>query len=1193
MPATPAATFDELLDRLEQQRDPGDLRRVVQEIRDDLRRRQPDASALKMPAEQAAFDVELSSVGLWELDVASGVVAWDERAAVIVGCRPGKGVNEHWSFLRFVHPEDSSLVAEGFNSVRRTGQAFGLRHRIVRPDGEIRFVRTHASRFIGQGKDGADRLVGTMVDLSDRANPGTPIDLAPQAHTLGDDLRMILDQLPVGVMVTDATGNAVIMNRALNDLWRGQRALESFEQYEQYRAFRSGSTEPLTPDEWPITRALTTGEPCGPIELTIERFDGSRATMLSSAVPMHDRQGRVVRAVAIAQDITERAGVIRALAESRRKLETALIAGEVGSFEWDIHTDRLWGDPNFQRIFNIQLDETGSAPLASYLAAIHPDDVDEVRRRIGHTLHTGADYEAEYRIVNNGRERWVVARGKVDRDAHGTALRFPGIVLDITDRKLAENALRESNALLRAISDSTGDVIYAKDRQGRLRYANPATLALLGLPAERALGRTDAENLADPDVARQIMANDRRIMEGGVGEELHEVVPLPSGELRIWASLKMPDRDPSGQVVGLLGVSRDITDRQRAEVQLRQRTEQLAEAQRLARLGSWTCSSDCKLVTISSEAAHLLGLEPSGKLPASLEEFALIFKGPDRDLLLSAIQASRSTGKPFELDVELATQGERRGWVTVRGKVDRDAQRSVLGMHGTVQDISDRKRAEHAIRENEERLRISEERFRVALSNAPASVYANDADLRYTWIYNARFGFDPPAMLGKSDDELLPPESVADLIALKRRVLQTGRGARERIQCRIDGEDLAFDVTVEPQRDAAGEVAGLIVATFDVTDLYRARREAEAANSAKDQFLAVLSHELRTPLTPVLAAAQMLEADMGLSADRRDLAQVIRRNVELEARLIDDLLDLTRIARNKLELHLAEVSIHDKVRHVARMCGDEFAAKKLNVRLRLNAVRYHAMADAARLQQIVWNLLKNAIKFTPTGGKITITTADECDRLKLVVEDTGVGIDPAMLPRIFDAFEQGGRDVTRQFGGLGLGLAITKALLEMHQGEIAASSPGRGGGATFTVYLPTIAAPALAQTASGTVPEAAPPATHTVLLLDDHEDTRRIIAMLLKAIGCVVCDAATVADALALAQRQSFDLLISDIGLPDGSGVDVMRQLRADYGMRGIALSGYGMEDDLARSRDAGFETHLTKPIDLHALESAVRRLLK
>jgi CheY-like chemotaxis protein len=366
----------------------------------------------------------------------------------------------------------------------------------------------------------------------------------------------------------------------------------------------------------------------------------------------------------------------------------------------------------------------------------------------------------------------------------------------------------------------------------------------------------------------------------------------------------------------------------------------------------------------------------------------------------------------------------------------------------------------------------------------------------------------------------------------------------------------------------------------------RQRTEAERANLAKDQFLAMLSHELRTPLTPVLSSVLALESEESVPENVRELLQMIHRNVELEARLIDDLLDLTRISKGKVQLGLEIVDAHKLLRNALEICQTEIDQKHLAFRFDLNAEKFHLQADPARLQQIFWNLIKNSVKFTPNGGQIRISTSnDSSDRLRVEIADTGVGIEAESLPKIFDAFEQGGRT---QLGGLGLGLAISKALVDAHKGTITAQSAGRDKGAKFTLIFPTCEK-VDDQPAPAVVPKMPQRRTMRILLVEDHEDTNRSLTKLLQRRGYHVQSAGTLKSALDLSAKEEFDVLISDLGLPDGSGIDLMQALNSGRPLLGIALTGFGMEGDIRKSHDAGFKHHLVKPIDLNKLDSLIQ----
>jgi CheY-like chemotaxis protein len=276
------------------------------------------------------------------------------------------------------------------------------------------------------------------------------------------------------------------------------------------------------------------------------------------------------------------------------------------------------------------------------------------------------------------------------------------------------------------------------------------------------------------------------------------------------------------------------------------------------------------------------------------------------------------------------------------------------------------------------------------------------------------------------------------------------------------------------------------------------------------------------------------------------------------------------------------------------MCRAQVLEKAIRLRCEFDPSVGQVTADPARLQQVFWNLLKNAAKFTPEGGEIRVTTSrvDDATRARQV-RDNGIGMDPWMLPRIFDAFEQGDERITRQFGGLGLGLAISKALVSLHNGTISAQSAGTGHGSVFTIDLPApapAAAPSNASAQKSSNGDGAA-AKLRLLIVEDHADTARLLGKLLCRSGYAVETATTAGAALDIASRQRFDVLISDIGLPDTTGYELMRQLRERYALKGIAMSGFGMDEDVRKSREAGFSDHLVKPVQVAQLEQAIHRV--
>ena len=415
------------------------------------------------------------------------------------------------------------------------------------------------------------------------------------------------------------------------------------------------------------------------------------------------------------------------------------------------------------------------------------------------------------------------------------------------------------------------------------------------------------------------------------------------------------------------------------------------------------------------------------------------------------------------------------------------------------------------------------------------------------------------------------------------------------LRVRKDGSTFEAEVVITALRDEGGKIRGFSKVTRDITDQIRSREfeaekiVAQKASKAKDDFLAALSHELRTPLTPALAAASYLQDNAEkLPPEFVEDIKIIKRNVQLQARLTDDLLDLTRIARGRLHLEMEDCDAHKIIKNALETAHSAIAAKQLNVTTELKAKEYHILADCIRLQQVFWNLINNAVKFTSQGGQITIRTFnDKAERFHFEITDTGIGIEPQRLTSLFQPFEQEDPSVNRQFGGLGLGLAISKRLVDLHHGRIEADSRGRSFGATFTVVLDTLpdepAANGLNHRAGG---KRSKPLR--ILLVEDHQDTRRTLSRLLTHFGHNVVTANNVECAIEIMGANNIDVVLCDIGLPDGSGYEVAAHARTKGHIKAIALTGFGTEQDVQRSKEAGFDFHLVKPVNFQELQTVL-----
>lgn len=532
---------------------------------------------------------------------------------------------------------------------------------------------------------------------------------------------------------------------------------------------------------------------------------------------------------------------------------------------------------------------------------------------------------------------------------------------------------------------------------------------------------------------------------------------------------------------------------------------------------------------------------------------------------------------------------------------------------GYLRDISERKRAEEDLRKLTElaeanALAVAEsaERFRLLAEVVSLQVwtakldgtldYANQECIEY-------FGVSQESdILGVGWSKYVHPDDLPGASRSWQHCLTTGE--RYETEFRLlnkNHEYRWFLARAEAMTDGDNHIVKWFGTNTDIHELKIAQSNAELANRKKDAFLAALSHELRTPLTPVLMTAASLREDERLPTDVREQLAMMERNIALEARLIDDLLDLTSIARGKLLLRSQLFDTHSLIDQAIEIVMDDAQSKGIHLQKLYSATKCGLVVDPARFQQVIWNLLRNAVKFTPRNGCIGVTTHDEeGDALRIEVSDSGIGIESTELTQIFLPFEQGGLTGDHRFGGMGLGLSIARAIVELHGGTITARSSGANKGSTFIVILPNATHPPLGVGKDATLlPETSATGPTqggnqiqakalNLLMVEDHEPTLQVLSRLLQRAGHKVTTAGTVGDALEIAAKNKFDLVISDLGLPDGSGIDLMAALRDDHGLEGIALSGYGMEEDLARSKKAGFVAHLIKPIDFAQLKRAL-----
>lgn len=641
---------------------------------------------------------------------------------------------------------------------------------------------------------------------------------------------------------------------------------------------------------------------------------------------------------------------------------------------------------------------------------------------------------------------------------------------------------------------------------------------------------------------------------------------------------------------------------------LRESEERFRATFEQAPIGIAHASLDGRWLRVNQRYCDILGYSREELLQLTFQD---VTHPDDLPKDMAALQRlDKSQSGTFSLVKRYVRKSGEVVWASVTGAIVKTGQDGTPYYVATAEDITGR-------REAEEDLRRRAEEVERLLEVVPAAVWVSKDPQCLQIVGNRRANEFYEAGSDENVSATSVPETRIFYSADGRRLAAeelpmqlaaaTNRDIRD-VELHVvtpSQRHMAMLGSAVPLRDGKGEVRGCIGAFMDITDRHRAeaamraaKEAAEAASLAKDQFLAALSHELRTPLTPALTAAMLMENDTRLTAEHREDAAMIRRNILLETRLIDDLLDVTRINRGKLELNLLHVDMCELLGHSMGMCSAEADAKGIRMSLELGEIEGCAVrGDRERLQQVFWNILKNATKFTGANGCVTVRGAIEKqgDSYNVVIDttDTGRGIDPALLPRLFKPFEQGDPAITREFGGLGLGLSICRSLVELHGGSIEAHSDGRGKGSRFRIRLPLAdSAPVTAGPGHHRPASVAGIRPLEILLVEDHPDTARIMMRVLKSAGHTVHRASSVATGLEIAGKVHFDLVLSDLGLPDGSGLDLMRSLRqiGRY-FHAIALSGFGTDSDRQQSAQAGFDAHLTKPVDLGLLAETIRNI--
>jgi PAS domain S-box-containing protein len=903
---------------------------------------------------------------------------------------------------------------------------------------------------------------------------------------------------------------------------------------------------------------------------------------------------------------------LRLTAEAQLAAEKKLLATTLTSIgDAVIATDET-GTVTFlngeaERLTGWRTEEACGKPLVEVFQILNEQTRQPVENPVQKVLRLGTVQGlANHTVVisKDGREIPIDDSAAPIRHENGPILGVVLVFRDVTEQRWAH----QERARLAAIVEHSGDAIFTKDLNGIIDTWNESARRLFGYSTEEIVGKPVTELIPS-----ELWHDEEEILERlkqGQASEWLETVRLAKDGRRIPVLLTTsPLKNGAGEVVGASKIIRDISDLVKAREEIVREKELLATT--LASIGDGVIlTDDVGCVTfLNDEAERLTGWfrnEASGR---PLTEVFKIINEQTREPAENPVEKVMQHGGAVGLanHTLLVAKDGREIPIDDSAAPIREPGGPLFGVVLVFRDFTQRKLAEDALREREER-------FRTMADNTPVLIWVSGIDKLCTWFNRQWLEFTGRTMeqeLGNGWVEGIHKDDFDRCLRTYVESFDARRAfAMEYRLRRNDGEWRWILDQGTPTFEAGDRFTGYIGSCIDVTDrkladtererLLRTEQElrlaAEEANHLKDEFLAIMSHELRNPLNVILGYSELLVRmdEIAQLPQLHHMAEAIKRNAVAQSKLIRDLLDLSRLRSGKLELNKETVSVMVAVRNAIDTIRSDAEAKSITIDVAASNETLFVEADPVRLEQIIWNLLNNSIKFTPPGGRISVRTEKDVDQVCLTIEDTGQGIDASFLPHIFEMFRQADSGTSRAQSGMGVGLAVVQQLVDLHRGSITASSEGAGKGASFTVRMPV-----------SSEAEAKPSAVAglttsldqlTVLVVDDSEDTTAMLEQLLKMSGALVTGATSGHEALRIMAEREFDVVLSDISMPGMDGFEFLRRLRQlpkHEEVPVLALTGFGRPEDIERAQGAGFFSHVTKPFELETLVSLLHKLPK
>jgi PAS domain S-box-containing protein len=813
---------------------------------------------------------------------------------------------------------------------------------------------------------------------------------------------------------------------------------------------------------------------------------------------------------------------------------------------------------------------------------IFPADQTRVMESIREAIRTKGIFELEHRVVRvDGTVGWASSRAVPILDEHGEIVEWVGTASDVTPRKQADESLEQQRRLYEAILDNTPDLAYVWDLDHRFIYANQALLKMWGRTWEEAIGRNCLQLGYEPWHAAM---HDREIDQVvATKQPVRGEVPFTgTAGRRIYDYLLMPVLGANGEVEAVAGTTRDITERRRSEQALRDSEERLQLALMAGQSGVWDWALDSNIATVSSYYRELYGL--AADVSVNYETWLGTVHAEDRERARAYTEDFFRSGTEFRLDFRIVHPQRGERWLRGIGLLERDETGQPRRFIGVNFDLTEQKHAEQA-------LRVAQERLTSALAASRMATWDWDTvtDLLITSdSIRDLYGLLPeePLRTGEQASKIVHPDDLPRHRAIAEAAVRAGGSWHHelRIVRPRDGRTIWVEERAHVLRETLSgrvTVSGLV---WDITQRKELEASLREADRRKDEFLATLAHELRNPLAPIRNAVHLMKVTNPTDAKIRTARDIIDRQVQHMVRLVDDLLEVSRITLGQVSLRHDTVSLRSLLSDALETAGPLIEAAGHGLVVQLPAEVLQLEGDATRLSQVFQNLLDNATKYTPRGGQITLRAERHGREVRVSVRDTGIGIPKEAQERVFDLFTRVHPSDPIKSSGLGIGLALAKQLVELHNGRIEVRSGGRDAGSEFIVHLPVLdAAASVYEPAASTATAQTRGNKQHVLVVDDNQDAARSLAMLLEMSGCTVSVAFGGREALDTLETFPADVVLLDIGMPGMDGYEVARRIRSrpcEKELLLIALTGWGQAEDKRRAAEAGFDEHLTKPVD-------------